>query len=220
MFKHELVPDLKLKQITLPERRYYETDDGRQYQSVTTLLGKLPEKKKILESWRARVGDKEADRIKNIAGKRGTIIHDALESYLHNEADYMKDLMPVHKVIVMRMANKLKEQITGKVYGIESGLYSNTLKTAGTVDLIADWKDEITVCDFKTSKRLKSKKQIVDYFLQATAYAIMLRERHGIIAKNICILMHVDNDGVYEYIEKVSRFEKSAMKIFPILAEK
>ncbi len=219
-FDLELLPQHDIKQVTLPDRRYYETPDGKQYHSVTTLLGKLPDKKKWLSEWVARVGQKQANIIKAKAAARGEVIHNALEKYILGHSNYLKGIMPVHKVVILGLKERIDECITGPVMGVEQTMFSDTLKTAGTVDLVCHWRDEITVCDFKTSKRLKKSSDIIDYFLQATAYAIMLRELYGINAKNICILMYVDNEGVREFVEPVSKFEAAALKVFPQLAEK
>ena len=52
--------------------------------SVTTILQNTqdPEKAQSLARWKARVGDAEADRIKNTAALRGTAMHTYLEHYV------------------------------------------------------------------------------------------------------------------------------------------
>lgn len=53
----------------------------REYSSVTTILGKF-EDKSFLTSWKKRVGEVEAERIKNTASSHGTNAHTALENHL------------------------------------------------------------------------------------------------------------------------------------------
>ena len=52
--------------------------------SVTTILQSTqdPDKAESLARWKARVGNAEADRIKNTAALRGTAMHTYLEHYV------------------------------------------------------------------------------------------------------------------------------------------
>ena len=70
------------KQITDPEtgKRVYEISNYR-LPSVTTILGATKDQK-FLKDWKARVGEKEADRIKNVSSSRGTSMHKFLESFI------------------------------------------------------------------------------------------------------------------------------------------
>ena len=53
---------------------------------------------------------------------------------------------------------------------IESMLWSDKLKIAGQVDLIAEFDGELAVIDFKTSKSPKKSYILEDYFTQMCAY--------------------------------------------------
>lgn len=75
----------------------------------------------------------------------------------------------------------------------ETPLYSDTLKVAGRVDLIAEYDGQLSIIDFKTARRRKSREEIDCYFQQTAAYAIMFEELTGIPIHNIVILMAVDN---------------------------
>ena len=54
---------------------------GYRLPSVTTILGKTKDQK-FLKDWKAKVGEQEAERIKNLSSKRGTIMHKFLEHYI------------------------------------------------------------------------------------------------------------------------------------------
>ena len=58
--------------------------------SVTTILGKTrtPEKEESLARWRQKVGEIEADKIRDNAAARGTIMHRILEGYIKGEGTY------------------------------------------------------------------------------------------------------------------------------------
>ena len=51
------------------------------FRSVTTILG-ATKNQQFLKDWKAKVGEKEADRIKNLSSKRGTSMHKFLEHYV------------------------------------------------------------------------------------------------------------------------------------------
>ena len=54
---------------------------GYRLPSVTTVLGKT-KNQQFLKDWKAKVGEAEAERIKNLSSKRGTSMHKFLEHYI------------------------------------------------------------------------------------------------------------------------------------------
>ena len=146
-----------------PEGRLYETPNGSLYPSVTTIVGSIGDKS-YLNEWRAKVGEEVADKITQAAAKRGTLIHSCCEAWLlgqpikfdifqHIEKEMFEYLLPV--------LNEIEE-----VHALETTLWSDKLKCAGTVDLIAKHKGKIKVIDWKNSRQVKSKEDIPGYFAQ------------------------------------------------------
>jgi genome maintenance exonuclease 1 len=70
------------KQITDPDtgKRVYEISNYR-LPSVTTILG-ATKNTEFLTKWKAKVGEAEAERIKNVSSARGTSMHKFLESHV------------------------------------------------------------------------------------------------------------------------------------------
>ena len=60
--------------------RTYDVN-GSRLPSVTTILGATKDQQ-FLKNWKAKVGEKEADRIKNLSSKRGTSMHKFIEHYV------------------------------------------------------------------------------------------------------------------------------------------
>jgi genome maintenance exonuclease 1 len=60
--------------------RTYDVN-GSRLPSVTTILG-ATKNQQFLKDWKAKVGEAEADRIKNLSSKRGTSMHKFLEHYV------------------------------------------------------------------------------------------------------------------------------------------
>ena len=70
------------KQITDHESgtRVYDINNSR-LPSVTTILG-ATKNQQFLRDWKAKVGESEAERIKNLSSKRGTAMHKFLENHI------------------------------------------------------------------------------------------------------------------------------------------
>ena len=60
--------------------RLYDVN-GSRLPSVTTILGATKDQQ-FLKDWKAKVGEQEAERIKNLSSKRGTSMHKFLEHYV------------------------------------------------------------------------------------------------------------------------------------------
>ena len=183
-----------LSDASVPGTRLYVTPEGKKYPSITTVLSVRG--KEAIYEWRRRVGEEEANRITRHACARGTALHTIAEKYLNNELDiYKKDEMP-HVVALFRSIQPILDNNIGRVVMQERPLYSDHLGIAGRVDLIAEYEGKLSVIDFKTSKRVKTREEISNYFIQAAAYAIMFEERTGIPVSRSVIVMAVDDNPV------------------------
>ena len=67
--------------------RFYENPEGLKYPSITTVLGRRPDKVKSLNEWRQRVGNEQANKISGKAARRGTVFHNMVEDYLQNNTE-------------------------------------------------------------------------------------------------------------------------------------
>lgn len=200
MFVH--CPPLKLPElesVTQPDgKRYYVTPSGKRLPSVTTVVGAM--KKKAIMEWRNRVGEAEANRISKLATGRGNRVHLLAEKYLNNEQIVWQKEMP-DAVEMFRTLIKPIQNINNIHYQ-EQALWSEQLGIAGRVDLIAEWAGKLSVIDFKTSKKIKNKEDIQDYFAQCTAYSLMYEELVGTPIDQIVVLMAVENEQPLIFVEK------------------
>lgn len=170
--------------------RHYVTPSGNIYPSVTTVLGQKPSPE--LDAWRKRVGEKEADGEAHRAGVRGSAVHDALEEYLANREAWRGALTPFE----MRSVLQIKEVLDATTNNIrlqETAVYSDIIKVAGRLDLLAEYNGVLSVIDFKTSKRVKKREWIEGYFMQSSVYAACLYELLGIRVKQIVIIIANDD---------------------------
>jgi genome maintenance exonuclease 1 len=188
-----------LKTVNKFGKRHYLTPDGNAYPSITTCLSILT--KKAIKEWRQRVGAEVANKISTQAARRGTKVHLMCEDYLNNELQ-IDNFLPNEKEMFSTIRPTMDEHINN-IYAQEVALYSDYLGVAGRVDCIAEWDGKISVIDFKTSKRLKQKDKIQNYFQQASAYCVMFEERTEIPVNQIVILIAVDGEPTPQvFIEK------------------
>lgn len=195
IFQHIHHDIAKLERIDSKSGRVYQTPTGRAYPSVTSVLGLLG-KAEILE-WRKRVGEEEANRVSARAARRGTAIHALCENYLLN-----KDVNP--GPFDLETFNSIKPFLDkiNNVHCLETQLYSDHLQVAGTVDCIAEYEGRLSIIDFKTSKRVKTRDDIHGYFYQTSAYAVMFEERTGIPVDTLVVIMSVDDEKPLIFKEK------------------
>lgn len=189
MFNHIKHEFPQLLQENVDGTRMYATPSGEKYPSVTTILADYG-KEGIME-WRKRVGEEKANQISRAATTRGTGVHAVIEKYLNNEDLSSVEMMPNVKSLFVQMKSELNK--LNNIHCLETRLFSHELKLAGTVDCIAEYDGTLSVVDFKTSKRLKKKDQIGNYFMQGAAYATMFTELTNIPIHNVTILIGVDS---------------------------
>lgn len=173
--------------------------EGEAYPSVTTVTGF--EKSKFFAEWR-RKNPKEAKRVT----QRGTKLHAVIESYLNNNLD--SEAIPFD---IMDLFLVLKDEID-KIDNIcvqELPLWSKTMKLAGRVDCIAEYDGQLSIIDFKGSTKLKKKEEIDNYFMQATAYAIMWQELTGERVDKIVILIATETGEAQVFVESPLKYVKS-----------
>ena len=186
-----------LKSVTQKDgKRVYTLPDGTKLLSVTTVIG-LKSREKFFD-WRKQVGEEEANRISRIASNKGTSVHKLCEDYLNNEpiSEAMPDAKEMFRDIkpVLNRINNIHYQ--------EQALWSNKLKLAGRVDCIAEFDGVLSVIDFKTSKRVKQRDHILDYFWQECAYALMLEEMIDIPVHQLVTIMAIEGAPPALFIEK------------------
>ena len=184
----------KLKQHNSSMGRVYLVEEGSYvgdvYPSITRTLA--AKEKPGLAAWRKRVGNKEAARVSAVATAQGSNVHKLSECYLGNEE--LPEFGPNVKEMWRYLQPWLAENIT-KVYAQEQDVFSHTLKVAGRMDLLAEYRGENAVVDIKTSAREKLREYVQDYFLQTTFYALSVYELTGVKFKKL-ILPIVNPSGL------------------------
>ena len=182
-----------LQSETFPDgKRFYKLPDGTKLPSVTTVLG--AQKKDAIMAWRKRVGEEEANRVSRKATSRGTGVHTLCEYYLNNETNLSQKEGVRPDAFEMFVSLKPLLNRINNIHYQEQALWSIQLGMAGRVDCIGEFDGELSVIDFKTSKKIKTEAHIEDYFWQTSAYALMYEELIGEPINNLVIIMAVEDE--------------------------
>jgi CRISPR/Cas system-associated exonuclease Cas4 (RecB family) len=152
------------------DQRHYDIDAVK-LPSVTTILAQtMPEdKKQKLQDWKTRIGNDEADKIKNEAANRGTFMHSYIEGYLLGQrhldlTELGQEATKMGQVVVEKGLKELEE-----LWGIEAVLHYPDLY-AGSTDIVGIYNGKQSIIDLKQSNKMKRESWIGDYMLQLSAY--------------------------------------------------
>jgi genome maintenance exonuclease 1 len=188
------------------DERHYEVESEK-LPSVTTILSATAsdEKQASLAKWKAKVGDVEADRIKNTAATRGTAMHSFLESHLNGQglldlSDEGRAARSMAQTIIDKGLGDLSE-----IWGNEVVLYYPDLY-AGQTDLCGIYQGRDSIVDFKQSNKPKRDEWIEDYYLQGAAYATAHDCIYGTNIEQTVILICTPDNFFQRFIVNGDRF--------------
>jgi hypothetical protein len=189
----------ELSRRNVNEVRMYDCGDNA-YPSVTSIISFVSRGK--FASWRAKVGNEEANKVTKHATSRGTDLHYLFEMYLQNKD--VKECEQYKKPMIQFMFNFAKPHLDKRldnIYHQETSMFSDKLCLAGTVDLICEVDGELSIVDFKTSKKEKPEEWLEDYFVQLSAYWAMFSEKTGVVPKKLVVFL-VGENGDVQIVER------------------
>ena len=197
--------------------------------SVTTILAatQSEEKKASLDAWRQRLGAEAADKVRDDAAARGTVMHHIIESWLTDQGhlDLTDTGQQAHTMADLIIKKGLENRLT-EIYGVEPTVFHGGMGYAGATDFIGVHDGELIIGDFKQSNKPKRREWIEDYKLQMAAYALAFQDMFNIpIGKAINFICTRDfyyqefgfdgeefRQAKYTWMKKVEQYykEKSA----------
>ena len=208
------------KQFDYPKTVRSSVDGVRKYSigqeklpSVTTIISSTQDASKTesLKKWKARVGEVEAERIKNTAATRGTAMHSYLEHYVKGGnvldlSDVGREAKNMAEVIIEKGFPDLEE-----VWGVECTLFYPGLY-AGQTDMCGIYQGRESIIDFKQSNKPKRAEWIGDYKLQLVAYATAHDCIFGTNIEQGVILMCTPDNYFQRFIVNGSEFREYKWK--------
>jgi hypothetical protein len=183
-------------------KRYYVTSNNL-LASVTSILSatKNEQAKNALKHWKSVVGENKATYITKTASLNGTRIHKYLENYIKFNNLGNSSIDPTinqsYKMAQQIINNGL--QYATEFFGSEVHLYFAPFY-AGATDLIATYKNKLSIIDFKQTNKLKSEEWVEDYKLQLVAYALAHNNMFGTDIRQGIIMM-CSRDLQYQQFE-------------------
>ena len=170
-------------------KRHYEVGEEK-LPSVTTILSacQSDEKRQSLAAWKAKIGDRAADKVRDDAAERGTAMHKYLEA--HIDGTGLKDLTPLG-VQAETMAGKIIEsglRDLSEVWGQQVTSYYPGWY-AGATDVVGIFDGQPAIVDFKQTNKPKRREWIEDYFEQLGAYCMAHNYVYGTKIQSGIILM-------------------------------
>lgn len=179
-----LKPWISTDHVWVGEKRHYLTPIGA-LPGVTTILSSTKEDPG-LQRWKEWVGDAEAERVCMTAAQRGTWVHSRIEEWfswqeVKTDSDGSDIALPFW------------ESIKKFLPSVEECLYMEATVWhpkgyAGSFDFLGKVDGLLTLCDWKTSNKKRTKGKLADYRLQIGAYIQAIehlssfRVEQGIIA--------------------------------------
>ena len=180
-------------------KRHYDVGTNEKLPSVTTILQatQSEEKKESLAKWKQKVGENEADKIRDSAAERGTIMHRIIEGHLlgQRHADF-SDLGQNAGVMAQKIIDEGLNGHLDEIWGSEITIYYPGL-FAGATDLAGIYEGRESIIDFKQSNKLKRREWIEDYFIQLAAYALGHNYAYGTAIQSGTILM-CTKDNIFQ----------------------
>lgn len=174
------------KQLTFLDSRFYQTEDGNYVPSVTTILECYPKGAQYY-NWLKEVG-KDADEIRDEAGRRGSVVHKLTEDY---DAGRQVNLINEQGVINYKLNEwamferyvEFRSRFPFVTDCIELNIIGKEVGFAGTIDRVIDLNGEKILMDIKTSNAIYP-----SYWLQLAAYRALLMNVGGVKVDKVAIL--------------------------------
>jgi|TARA_R100000455_G_C6270593_1_gene126479 genome maintenance exonuclease 1 len=199
-FKRDIIEFPKLKRITVNGTRHY-IQEGREsstpYPSVTSITAQ--KNKEAIKQWRKRVGEAKANAITTKAARRGTKAHILIEQYISGLE--VEQSMPTEFELYKKFHETANESIDN-IRSIEGQMYSDYLRVAGTVDLVAEYNGKLSVIDWKTSLKPKKEEWIHSYYMQAAAYAVMFEENTKLPISQLVVIIGCESGELQIFTAK------------------
>lgn len=155
------------------------TSNVLKYPSVSKILDATmaPEKRAALQAWRDRIGEEQAEKIRQAALERGRKIDEEVLAW---------------KDMGICSDKRISDYLSGFTFiAHELPVTSHVDRYQGRLDAILAYRENRILVDFKGSTRWKDEKYLVDYRIQLGAYyGACLEMGHTI--DRACVVLFVD----------------------------
>ena len=197
-----------IKRVDSASGRVYDINNEK-LPSVTTILGatRSADSRAKLAACRQREGEKKADKIRDDAAARGTIMHRILEGHIKGEGHMdLSDLGQEAGIMAQYIIDRGYFKLLNEVWGLEIPLWYPGLY-AGACDVVGVYEGQPAILDFKQSNKFKKEEWIDDYFIQCAAYAVAHNCVYNTTIQSGVILISVKGGNVLKYGATGKKFQ-------------
>ena len=184
--------------------RFYSVSDNLNVPSVTSILKLTHSKQQINFDLSHKTDSMEI----------GNYMHKYLEHYVSKDDDFYDNNK--NYVIAKKLAQIIIDNFIDdldETWGTEvSVLYKNLY--AGTIDLIGIKNEGLSVIDYKSSYRKKTKEEMEEYFLQLAAYAIAHDWQYETNIDSIIVFLAIRNGEFEKTVISGQEFDSYKKKWF------
>jgi hypothetical protein len=198
----------------LEDHHAYKNQDGAVVPSVTTILKVIS--KEELMGWANFLGFKRIDVKTELECHAyiGTVVHNTIDEFLKTGKVKFESFINPNRIAENICAKKAFMSFTQywmehrKDFDIIANERSlSGQRFGGTLDLLADYKGYVTICDFKTSSNF-----YLNMFLQMAAYDLLLRELDDVKVKGYMVIRLDKKTGKPAKVKLVD--DKDEMKAY------
>ena len=109
--------------------------------------------------------------------KLDTVQEDGKRFYVDDNGERYPSVTTVTSLLTRDQIKLWRERVGEEMpIALEAPLFSRELKMAGRVDCVGLFENRLSIIDFKTSSKFKTEEMAKPWFVQMTAYAIMVEE--------------------------------------------
>ena len=184
--------------------RFYSVSENLNVPSVTSILKLTHSKQQINFDLSHKTDSMEI----------GNYMHKYLEHYVSKDDDFYDNNK--NYVIAKKLAQIIIDNFIDdldETWGTEvSVLYKNLY--AGTIDLIGIKNEGLSVIDYKSSYRKKTKEEMEEYFLQLAAYAIAHDWQYKTNIDSIIVFLAIRNGEFEKTVISGQEFDSYKKKWF------
>ena len=156
-----------------------------------------------------------------MAARRATQFHQHVEDYLRKEKEFI-EFENILQEGMFRAIRPILDEIVP--LALEAPMYSTNLKMAGRVDCVGMFEGNLAIIDFKSSAKMKEAHMAEPWFLQMTAYAIMVEELTGHEIEECMALVAVEGANSFQvfvcdpkdYVEELYSLRKQYENLYGI----
>lgn len=177
------------------------------YPGVTKILSATSDDSGI-EAWRQMVGEEEADRILKESQEIGNSLDDLLLKSFLPDFDKNQYRREIGYYLYVQLSMSLRKI---KPIALQLKIWSEDLKVMGYLDCLGYYDGELSLIDFKNTRKIKKPEHYHNYLLQCTIYCLILKKLLGIEVKQVVLLMGVRDSVAPQIVkERTKNYVKEA----------